>query len=74
MVNELAALCELMLVEEFEDYASVYCFIQVNRDSILQQAATVADEFVLIHNIIVNWTYQNTPWWASNTECWGFKT
>lgn len=44
MVNELAALCELMLVEEFEDYASVYCFIQVNRDSTLQQAATVADE------------------------------
>lgn len=54
MVKELAALCELMLVEEFEDYASVYCFIQVNRDSTLQQAATVADEFVLIHNIIVN--------------------
>lgn len=54
MVNELAALCELMLVEEFEDYTSVYCFIQVNRDSTLQQAATVADEFVLIHNIIVN--------------------
>lgn len=62
MVNELAALCELMLVEEFEDYASVYCFIQVNRDSTLQQAATVADEFVFSSQLYCELTYQNTPW------------
>lgn len=69
MVNELAALCELMLVEEFEDYASVYCFIQVNRDSTLQQAATVADEFVLIHNIIIKIHPGELA-----IQCCGFKT
>ena len=49
--NDLASVRELLLVEEFKNCVSEHIAVYLNDQKVssLQQAATLADEFALIH-------------------------